>query len=76
MWPFPRRHVPSPESETAMRAAEKSLQEAQARAPRIEAKLNESRRVEAQLKAHNRSNNYGDFVEGLVLGRLSGRPTA
>lgn len=73
MWPFTRRHAqPSPESETAKRAAERSLREAQARAPEVEAKLTESRRVKEQLKAHNRANQYSDWIEGIVLGRLHG----
>ncbi|MGW3305871.1 hypothetical protein ACWDG9_04700 [Streptomyces sp. NPDC001073] len=62
----------SPESETAMRAAEKSLQEAQAGNPASLAKLKESRRVKEQLRAHNRANAYSDLIEGIVLGRLSG----
>jgi F0F1-type ATP synthase assembly protein I len=72
MRPFTRRHKPSPESETAKRAAEKSLQEAQARMPETQARLNKSRRVKEQLRAHNRANAYSDFIEGIVLGRLSG----
>ncbi|MET8185740.1 hypothetical protein ABZV15_08070 [Streptomyces sp. NPDC005246] len=61
----------SSEAETAKRAAEKSLMEAHARTPESEAKLKESRRVKEQLKAHNRSNSYSDWIEGIVLGRLS-----
>ncbi|MFD5711313.1 hypothetical protein ACFWHW_13100 [Streptomyces pharetrae] len=72
MWPFTRRSHTSPESETAKRAAEKSLQEARAREPEVEAKLTESRRVKEQLRAHNRANAYSDFVESIVLGRLRG----
>ncbi|MEV5289908.1 hypothetical protein AB0K64_01545 [Streptomyces sp. NPDC053741] len=75
MWSFTRRSQVSPESETAKRAAEKSLQEAQARTPESEAKLRESCRVKEQLKAHNRANAYSDFIEGIVIGRLGdGRP--
>ncbi|MFE9865857.1 hypothetical protein ACFYPZ_24485 [Streptomyces sp. NPDC005506] len=70
MWSFPRRSKASPESETAQRAAEKSLQEARARTPESEATLRETRRVKAQLQAHNRSNAYSDLIEGIVLGRL------
>ncbi|MFI5974817.1 hypothetical protein [Streptomyces sp. NPDC051452] len=55
-----------------MRAAEKSLQDAQAHRPEVEAKLTESRRVKEQLKAHNRANRYSDWIESVVLGRLSG----
>ncbi|MFI6606839.1 hypothetical protein [Streptomyces sp. NPDC050507] len=61
----------SSESETAKRAAEKSLQDAQARAPESEAKLKDSCRVKEQLKAHNRANAYSDFIEGIVIGRIS-----
>lgn len=71
MWPFARRSQVSPESETAKRAAEKSLQEAQARTPKSEAQLKESCRVKEQLKAHNVANHYSDLIEGIVLGRLS-----
>ncbi|MGW0854189.1 DUF7620 family protein [Streptomyces sp. NPDC002690] len=71
MWTFTRRSQVSPESETAKRAAEKSLQEAQARTPEADAQLSESRWVTEQLKAHNRANAYSDFIEGIVLGRLS-----
>ncbi|MFJ9353773.1 hypothetical protein [Streptomyces mirabilis] len=60
MWAFTRRHQPSPESETAKRAAEKSLQEAQARMPEAQARLIESRRVKAQLQAR---------IEGIALGQ-------
>ncbi|KAA0941832.1 DUF7620 family protein [Streptomyces apricus] len=75
MWPFTRRSHESPESETAKRAAEKSLQEAQARNPESEAKLTESHRVKEQLRAHNRANAYSDLIEGIVLDRLNdGRP--
>ncbi|MFE9950197.1 hypothetical protein ACFYRJ_22075 [Streptomyces sp. NPDC005531] len=70
MWSFTRRSQVSPESETAKRAAEKSLREAHARTPESEARLTESRRVKEQLQAHNRSNAYSDFIEGIVLGRL------
>ncbi|WP_328981785.1 hypothetical protein OG258_20025 [Streptomyces mirabilis] len=72
MWPFTRRCHLSPESETAKRDAENSLTEAHARTPGVEAKLIESRRVKEQLKAHNKANAYSDFIEGIVLGRLSG----
>jgi hypothetical protein len=73
MWPSTRRSAqPSPESETAKRAAEKSLQEAQARASEVEARLTESNRVKEQLRAHNRANAYSDWIEGIVLGRLHG----
>nr|WP_143196597.1 hypothetical protein [Streptomyces sp. MJM1172] len=61
----------SSESETAKRDAESSLTQAQARTSEVEAKLQDSRRVEAEIKAHNRANNYSDFIEGIVLGRLS-----
>ncbi|WP_457492448.1 hypothetical protein [Streptomyces sp. P5_D11] len=71
MWLFTRRSTVSPESETAMRDAETSLMEAHARTPESEAQFTESRRVKEQLKAHNRSNAYSDFIEGIVLGRLS-----
>ncbi|MFJ3665083.1 hypothetical protein ACIPSE_01365 [Streptomyces sp. NPDC090106] len=71
MWPFTRQVHTSPEAETAKRAAEKSLQRAQAHQPEVEAKLTESRRVEEQLRAHNRANRYSDWIEGIVLGRLS-----
>jgi hypothetical protein len=71
MWPFTRQQV-SPEAETAKRAAEKSLQEALAHHPEVEAKLTESRRVKEQLRAHNRANRYSDWIEGIVLGRLHG----
>ncbi len=72
MWPFPRRqHQPSPESECAMEAAAQSLREARAGLAQAEARLTESRRVKEQLKAHNRANAYSDFIEGIVLGRLS-----
>ncbi|MEU5448647.1 hypothetical protein [Streptomyces californicus] len=71
MWPFARRSHESPESETAKRAAEKSLYEAQSRTPEAEAQFHKSRRVKAQLKAHNRANAYSDFIEGIVLGRLN-----
>lgn len=71
MWPFARRSHVSPESETAQRAAEKSLQQAQDHGPEVEAKLTESRRVREQLRAHNRANAYSDLIEGIVLGRLS-----
>ncbi|MEU5115107.1 hypothetical protein AB0G64_26820 [Streptomyces longwoodensis] len=55
-----------------MRAAEKSLQEAQAHHHReVEASLTESRRVKEQLRAHNRANRYSDWIEGIVLGRLT-----
>ncbi|WP_432101022.1 DUF7620 family protein [Streptomyces sp. WAC 04229] len=73
MWPFTRHRAQlPPESETAKRAAEKSLQEAQARGPEVEARLTESHRVKEQLRAHNRANAYSDFVDGIVLGRLRG----
>ena len=49
MRPFTRRKHVSPELESAKRAAEKSLQEAQARTPASEAQLTESRRVKEQL---------------------------
>ncbi|MFJ6703476.1 MULTISPECIES: hypothetical protein [unclassified Streptomyces] len=68
---FTRRTKVSPEAETAMRAAEKSLQQAQAHYPEVEAKLTESRRVKEQLRAHNRANQYSDWIEAVVLGRLS-----
>ncbi|MET9848858.1 DUF7620 family protein [Streptomyces ossamyceticus] len=71
MWPFTRRSHVSTESETAKRAAEKSLREAQARTPEAEAQLTKSRRVKEQLRAHNRANAYSDLIEGIVLGRLS-----
>ncbi|WP_371538355.1 hypothetical protein OG210_21805 [Streptomyces sp. NBC_00466] len=71
MWLFTRRSTVSPESETAKRDAENSLMEAQARTPDSEAQFKESRRVTEQLKAHNRANAYSDFIEGIVLGRLS-----
>ncbi|MEU1457621.1 DUF7620 family protein [Streptomyces avermitilis] len=70
MWPFARQNQVSPESETAKRAAEKSLKDAQAGMPEAQARLNESRRVTEQLKAHNRANAYSDFIKGIVLGRL------
>ncbi|MEU1863690.1 hypothetical protein [Streptomyces gardneri] len=73
MWPFPRhQHQPSPESEIAKRAAERSLHEAQARLPEAEAKLNEYRQVRDQLRAHNRAEVYSAFSESIVLGRLTG----
>ncbi|MGW3291488.1 DUF7620 family protein [Streptomyces sp. NPDC001002] len=71
MWPFTRRSHVSPESETAQRAAEKSLRDALAGNPVSEAQLRKSRRVDEQLKAHNRANAYSDLIEGSVLGRLS-----
>ncbi|MBL1104955.1 hypothetical protein JK361_10170 [Streptomyces sp. 5-8] len=71
MWPFTRQTQVSPEAETAKRAAEKSLHDAQAHLPVVEAKLNESRRVKEQLSAHNRANRYSDWIEAVVLGRLS-----
>lgn len=71
MWPFTRQTKVSPDSETAKRAAEKSLQQAQAHAPEVEAKLNESRRVKEQIRAHNRANSYSDWIESIVLSRLS-----
>ncbi|MFF9210494.1 MULTISPECIES: hypothetical protein [unclassified Streptomyces] len=54
-----------------MRAAEKSLLEALAHHPEVEAKLTESRRVKEQLRAHNRANRYSDWIESVVLGRLT-----
>ncbi|MDX3067675.1 hypothetical protein PV518_36885 [Streptomyces sp. ND04-05B] len=60
------------EAETAKRAAEKSLQQAQAHEPEVEAKLTESIRVKEQIRAHDRANAYSDWIEGIVLGRLSG----
>ncbi|MFH9038511.1 hypothetical protein ACH4FA_03930 [Streptomyces sp. NPDC017966] len=66
MWA--RRTRPSPESETALRAAEKSLQQAKAHHPEVEAKLSESRRVKEQLQAHNRVT-YSDFIQSIVLGQ-------
>lgn len=71
MWPFTRQPQASPEAETAMRAAEKSLQRAKAHQPVVEAKLAESRRENEKLQAHNRANRYSDLIEGIVLGRLS-----
>ncbi|MFI1409427.1 hypothetical protein ACH4Y0_05775 [Streptomyces sp. NPDC020707] len=71
MWPFTRCDHVSTESETAKRDAESSLTEAQARTPESEAKLTESRRVKEQIRAHNRANSYSDFIEGVVLGRLT-----
>ncbi|MEV5472951.1 hypothetical protein AB0L66_11415 [Streptomyces sp. NPDC052207] len=71
MWPFTRQTKASPEAETAMRAAEKSLQQAQAHQPEAEAKLTESRRVKEQIRAHNRANSYSDWIESIVLSRLS-----
>ncbi|WP_432043779.1 DUF7620 family protein [Streptomyces cadmiisoli] len=67
------RHTahPSPESAAALRDAEKSLRDAQARTPEVEAKLTESREVAERIRAHNRSNRYSDFIEGIVLGRLT-----
>nr|WTB31186.1 hypothetical protein OG781_18340 [Streptomyces sp. NBC_00830] len=62
MWPFLRSHTPSPESENAKRDAEISLMKAQARTPRSEAKLKESRRVKEQLKALNRAKAYSDVA--------------
>ncbi|GAA5078524.1 DUF7620 family protein [Streptomyces similanensis] len=71
MWPFTRRMpLSSAEAETAKRAAEKSLRDALAHRREVEAKLTESRRVEAQLRAHNRANQYSDWIESVVLGRL------
>ncbi|MGW5198650.1 DUF7620 family protein [Streptomyces spiralis] len=66
---FTRRTTVSPEAETALRAAEKSLLDAKARHHEVEAKLNESRRVKEQIRAHNRANQYSDWIESLVLGR-------
>ncbi|MFF3989092.1 hypothetical protein ACFY0B_31465 [Streptomyces sp. NPDC001797] len=71
MWPFTRQTKVSPDSETALRAAEKSLQEALAHHPEVEAKLTEGRRVKEQLRAHNRANQYSDWIESVVLGQLS-----
>ncbi|MES4891412.1 hypothetical protein [Streptomyces sp. NPDC096012] len=71
MRPFTRRTKVSPEAGTAMRAAEKSLQQAQAHHPEVEAKLNESRRVKEQIRAHNRANSYSDWIESIVLSRLT-----
>ncbi|MGW2706972.1 hypothetical protein [Streptomyces sp. NPDC001340] len=51
-----------------MRAAEKSLQQANAHHPEVEAKLCESRQVKEQLQAHNRAS-YSDFIQGIVLGQ-------
>ncbi|WSI24363.1 hypothetical protein OG311_13620 [Streptomyces sp. NBC_01343] len=62
----------SPESETAKREAELSLTEAQSRTAESEAKLMDSRRVKEQLRAHNRANAYSTWIEGIVVGRLSG----
>ncbi|MDV9175966.1 hypothetical protein R6V09_38335 [Streptomyces sp. W16] len=70
---FTRRTKASPEAETAMRTAEKSLRDAQARTPEVEAKLTESHRVKEQLQAHNRACPYGDLVESIVIGRLTDR---
>ena len=72
MWPFIRQPQVSHEAETAKRAAEKSLQEAQAHQPVAEAKLTESNRVKEQIRAHNRAT-YASLVDGLGLGR---KPTA
>ncbi|MFF0649378.1 hypothetical protein ACFYVV_37900 [Streptomyces tendae] len=49
MWAF-HHAQPSPESETALRAAEKSLQQAKAHHPEVEAKCRESRRVKEQFQ--------------------------
>ncbi|MFF3558983.1 hypothetical protein ACFYXS_02925 [Streptomyces sp. NPDC002574] len=68
---FPRRSHPSPESTAALKDAEQSLLEAQARTFQVEAKLRESHEVAERLRAHNRSNAYSDFIEGIVLGRLT-----
>ncbi|WP_267885041.1 MULTISPECIES: hypothetical protein [Streptomyces] len=38
----------------------------------VEAKLNESRRVKKQIRAHNRANSYSDWIESIVLSRLTG----
>ena len=48
---FTRRTKAPPEAETAMRAAGKSLQQAQAHGPVAGAKLTESRRVREQIRA-------------------------
>ncbi|QFQ95560.1 hypothetical protein F9278_04445 [Streptomyces phaeolivaceus] len=72
MRPFTRQPQVSPEAETAKRAAEKSLQPAQAHEPEVEAKLTESIRVKEQIRVHNRANAYSDWIEGIVLSRLSG----
>ncbi|MET8511957.1 hypothetical protein [Streptomyces sp. NPDC005077] len=45
---------------------------AQARTPRSEAKLKESRRVKEQLKALNRGNAYSDVAQTMVLSRPIG----
>jgi F0F1-type ATP synthase membrane subunit b/b' len=71
MWPFTRQTQVSPEAEIAKRAAEKSLQDAQAHLPEVEAKLTESRRVKEQIRAHNRANSYSDWIESIVLSRLT-----
>ncbi|MEU8556039.1 hypothetical protein AB0C80_18885 [Streptomyces anthocyanicus] len=67
MWAFHRRTHPSPESETALRAAEKSLQQAQDHRPEVEAKLNESQRVKEQIQAHNRASYC--FIQSIGLGQ-------
>jgi F0F1-type ATP synthase membrane subunit b/b' len=68
---FTRRTKVSSDAETALRAAEKSLQEAMAHEPEVEAKLSESRRVKEQIRAHNRANSYSDWIESIVLSRLT-----
>ncbi|MER6748043.1 hypothetical protein ACFW6C_09300 [Streptomyces fungicidicus] len=64
MWALPRNTQPSPESETALRAAEKSLQQAKAHHPEVEAKLSESRRVKEQLQAHTPA-----LIQSILLGQ-------
>lgn len=71
MWPFSHKRAACPESEAAMKASERSLQEAQAGAAQADSKLAEAQRVKEQIRAHNIANNYSDFIEGIVLGRLS-----
>ncbi|MET8114045.1 DUF7620 family protein [Streptomyces prasinus] len=71
MWPFSHKRATYPESEAAVEASERSLQEAQAGALQADTKLAEARRVKEQIRAHNVANNYSDWIEGIVLGRLS-----
>ncbi|MFD0210800.1 hypothetical protein ACFVH9_17105 [Streptomyces hirsutus] len=47
-----------------MRAAEKSLQQAKAHHPEVEAKLSESRRVKEQLQAHTPA-----LIQNILLGQ-------
>jgi hypothetical protein len=66
MWAFHRHAQPSTESETAPRAAEKSLQQAKAH-HEAEAELSGSRRVKERRQAHNEVG-YSCVLLGIVPG--------